>query len=1197
MIKKTYILLFFSLLLCKIFFAQDFTYNFNSDKKISQYVIDNWTKDEGLPTNSLIDICQTEDGYIWISSYNGLIKFNGIDFQLFNKTNTPIFNTDGVGALKEDNNGTLWMTTQSNGLVSYKDGKFIAHKTTNYKQLYTVLYIDNLNQIWSASPKTGWFTYKDGNYTPLTYSSPLRNIEPTYITQDKNNTIWFATLQNGLFKYENSQFTNYTTDDGLNSDWITVVFVDKNNLLWIGTDKGLCTFDGNNFLRIPELTDFSITSILTDEFQNMWIGTTNGLFFKKNKSTEYEYLNNNNGLTQNHTSRLLLDKENSLWIVNYRGGLTRIKNGKFTCYTKNNGMLGTLTYNACEIKPNVILVGFDNGKINKIENNQISEFKTKTNLSDKRIRNIFKDSKKNIWISTYSGFLKILPDGTEKWYCDKIDFPSRYIRLIFEDSKNNIWVGTRDNGIIKINKDQTYTVFNKPNGFNVNLIMSIDEDLEGNLLVGTSKGGLHIISNDSIVKKYTTIDGLSSDIIFNTYIDNKNRIWIAANGGLNCIENGKITVFPVQDNILTDSPYDIIEDDLGNFWMPSSKGVMKVKKDELISKLGSDTITKLDCILFNKYDGLGKSECSATAISIKATNGSLWFPTLNGVATINPSQIPTNDYKPPVYIESIVIDKKQYSLSNNFTVKPDKKRIELNFNALSYYEPKKVLSKIKLEGFEKEWSEPTNERTISYTNLPPGNYTFKVKACNNDGLWNETGAQFSFKVKPKFYQTFLFYVIVIILLSVLLYLFYQIRIRHLKNRQKKLEEIIVIRTTEILEKNEELIQQKEEILAQAIELEKLSIVASETDNVVIIFDNNLDLIWTNNAYEKVYGHSITSNFPQKPINLIKSSINPDIENLLDDCIKNHKSIFYESKNTKQNGDIVWVQTTLTPVFEQNKLKTIIAIESDITKIKKAHYEISEKNKFIQSSIRYALTIQQAILPIKENFDKYFHNFIIYHPKDIVSGDFYWFSEEEKNLLFISVIDCTGHGVPGAFMSMIANTLLNEIIKKDKIYSPEEVLNILNSEIRNALKQNITENMDGMDMGLCKIEKQDNNQTKITYAGAKRPLYYYKSQQKELVRLKGTRKSIGGFFLKNSMDFTNQEIFLNKNDLIYLTTDGYIDQSSPQGRRFGSKHFNSIINRIANLDLHEQKVTLEIELAKWSEKSEQRDDITIIGIRL
>ena len=1250
--KKFYILFFVLTVITEGVFAQNSTYNFNSDKKISQYVIDYWTKNTGLPTNSLIDICQTDDGYIWISSYNGLIRFNGIDFQVFDKNNTPAIKENGIGALAVDKEGTLWMTTQSSGLISYRGGEFQAHfNEDSLRHFYSVIYIDNQNRIWAASPEAGWFVYKDNQFHFLEYSTPLENIELATITQDKNGLFWFGTSGKGLFSYENSKFTNYSIQDGLISNWINVVYPDKNNLLWLGSDNGLCTFDGNKFTIIPDFNGISVNSIVIDDFQNVWIGTRNGLFFRRNNSHKFEQLSKRNGLKNNYISELLIDRENSFWLINHRGGLTRIKDGKFTCYGKQDGLMGTVINAICEIDTNHILVGADNGKITNISNNELSEFQTKLDLSGKRIRNIFKDSKKNIWISTYSGLLKIFPNGNEKWFSKETGFPGKYIRLVFEDSQHNIWVGTRNKGLIKINDDESYTIYDKSAGMNVDLILSIDEDLEGNLLVGTSKGGLHVISNGEIVSKFTRKDGLTDDVIFNTYTDIDGKIWLAVVGGLNCLENGVISSFPVQSNVLLDTPFDILEDDSGNFWMPCSKGVMKVRKQDLFEYKAGE-IKNLPSVLYDKYDGIKQSECTATAISLKAEDGQLWFPMLDGVTMIDPKKIPANNYVPPVYVEKLLVDNELYPLTIGLKIDSNKKRFIFTFNALSYYEPKEVLFQYKLEGFENEWGKPTKERTISYTNLSHGKYTFKVIACNNDGVWNKTGASFSFVIEPHFYETSWFYLLVVVALILFIYLTYKLRIQHLKKSQKRLEEVIKNRTVEIVEKNEKLLQQQEEINAtsealsiQNRELEQSyanvqllseigqkvasklsveSIIETVYENVNRLMDAQVFAIGIVDKYNqslnfhgtKENGKTLAYHFDKlenknalsvycykNSATILLKDFDEEITNFLPKkpvavAGELPESLIYLPLGTSENKiGVISVQSFKKAAYSDyhlNILRNIAVYTTIALENANAYLQIKYHHNEIKSSVNYASTIQNAILPAKENMDKLFDNFIFYRPKDIVSGDFYWVTEVGKKI-FVAVVDCTGHGVPGAFMSMIGSRLLNEIVNERKILETDAILEQLNIDVRKALRQDQTDNTDGMDVCLCRIEK-NNRGAEITFTGSKRPLFVCQTEKMNLLRFRGDKKTIGGRYFQK-LQFTQTKLSLEKGDMVYLTTDGYIDQNNKERKNFTTSGLLRLLKKVQGMPLSEQRQLFEDELDSWQGEEVQRDDITIMGIRI
>jgi len=273
------------------------------------------------------------------------------------------------------------------------------------------------------------------------------------------------------------------------------------------------------------------------------------------------------------------------------------------------------------------------------------------------------------------------------------------------------------------------------------------------------------------------------------------------------------------------------------------------------------------------------------------------------------------------------------------------------------------------------------------------------------------------------------------------------------------------------------------------------------------------------------------------------------------------------------------------------------------KIKNQKDTLDRQNKNINASIRYAETIQQAILPDESLLNKYFESFLIFRPKDIVSGDFYWFSKSgsfksDKGSFFIAVVDCTGHGVPGAFMSMIGNSLLNEMVNERKIESPNEILELLNNDIRKSLRQDQTDNNDGMDLLLCRFDKLNNNGIRLIFAGAKRTLYIIHNDNPELIKLKGERKSIGGIEdTREKVSFKNHEVHLKKGDSIYLSTDGIIDQNGPNRKRFGSNRLESLLSDCYKLSIQEQESNINKELNNFMQSEEQRDDITLLGLRI
>ena len=280
---------------------------------------------------------------------------------------------------------------------------------------------------------------------------------------------------------------------------------------------------------------------------------------------------------------------------------------------------------------------------------------------------------------------------------------------------------------------------------------------------------------------------------------------------------------------------------------------------------------------------------------------------------------------------------------------------------------------------------------------------------------------------------------------------------------------------------------------------------------------------------------------------------------------------------------------------------IIQIFKANRKINAQRLTLEKQNKEIRASIRYAQTIQQAMLPSDTEIKKYFDSFILYMPKDIVSGDFYWISSKEekgKFIVYFAVVDCTGHGVPGAFMSMIGNRLLNEIVTEQKTDSPAEILGLLNTMVRQALRQEETDNNDGMDVALCRFDLDANGSIQLTFAGAKRPIYIIKNRENKLVTHNGDRKSIGGYNLsKREISFSDFHEKLEKDDMIYLFSDGIIDQNGPERKKYGRIRLEETMIDCAKLRLDEQKVFFEQRLRDYMKNEEQRDDISFVGLKV
>jgi PAS domain S-box-containing protein len=410
---------------------------------------------------------------------------------------------------------------------------------------------------------------------------------------------------------------------------------------------------------------------------------------------------------------------------------------------------------------------------------------------------------------------------------------------------------------------------------------------------------------------------------------------------------------------------------------------------------------------------------------------------------------------------------------------------------------------------------------------------------------------------------------------------------------EKEKEIFKIRNVELANIQKELEEKNDE-------LERLSIVASQTDNVILIMDSNGIVEWINESFTKLNGVTLQELKAERGNSIYEISNNPKIKNIIQDCIKNKKSVVYESLNITKEGNRVWEASTLTPIFDNDgKLRKLIIIDSDVTDRKVAEEIIKQKNKDITDSINYAKRIQQAILPDAFKIKSYLpESFILFKPKDIVSGDFYWFDKIDNHIIF-AVADCTGHGVPGALMSMIGIDILTQVTNDSAITSPSATLELLDVKVKKALKQTgeNNETTDGMDIAFCEFivpESSFNENLVLNYSGAYRPLWLIRD--KKIIEYKGDKYNIGGHNTGTKI-FTHHTIPINKGDVIYLFTDGCTDLfGGKSGKKFKTRRLKDLLLQIHTEPIQDQEKILSNTFDDWRGTFEQVDDLLIVGVK-
>lgn len=1245
-------------------FSSTWAFALDPKKQISQYIIDQWTTRNGLPTNTLNNVHQSKDGFIWASTYSGLIRFDGIEFKVFDKKNFSQLTNSSISSLYQTQDDSLWIGTHGSGLIVQKDHNFNFYTAITTKGNFPDYSIESIvkatnGALWIGTRGHGIMIYKNGVFTPFTTISEINSIsinELQYGESGANSTVWIGTEGKGLFSYQNEIVEKYNVENGaLTNNVITGLLLDKTNTLWVGTINGLNKIRNGKSESIKEFDGIAINDILKDKEGSIWFATSAGLFRKNPITNQYEILNTENGLPHNNVMHLSTDVEGNLWLAMYRAGLIRLKDGKFVNYTVQQGLASVSVSSVQEIEKGVHWVGSDAGIINTIQNQNVGVYSLKKPLLTDRLRSIFKDREGNVWIASYAGLLRISSDGSEKLFTTNDGLTDNQVRVVTQTINGSIWIGTRGGGLNEYSpSDQTWIPFTKEDGLTSNFIMGVEPTQDGNLIVSMNDAGVNIINlkTRKVSKIYTQTEGLLSNLAFSARYDSKNILWICANSGLVAIAPtniNKIHLFSPSNGFPVDAVFDIREDNNTDLWLSSSQGVIRIDRNSVTDYLEGKR-TDLKTEVFDRSDGMKEEECTGAVHFHKDSQGRMWFPTIGGLSMINPNQISKNTLAPPTYITKMSVDSMVYNFSSllkneKISIEAGARRVIFYFTGLSLVSPSDMHFKYRLKGFDEDWIEVINERNALYTGLAPKEYTFEVMAANNDGVWSEEIATVNFKIKPFFYQTPYFWVAVVLLFLVVVFLAYRYQIRRIKIQNLKLEETVQQRTAEINQQKEEIESQRDRIedQRQAIsvsyqQIHKVGEIGQkitaklQTDTLVQTIYQNILVLMPAEGFgigmckeeeSKIEFRNYIEHGELLPVHSDSLS---QVNRFSVQCFTKKKSIlindleeYFTDKNQLKYLDIGKMPQSLiyVPLVIDEKTVGVLTVQSfrknaytkedvvilealaayiSIAQSNAKSYEIiQEKNRNITDSIRYALTIQQAVLPTPEEMNRLFNDyFVIFKPKDIVSGDFYW-AVNYKGKTFVAIVDCTGHGVPGGFMSMIGNALLNEIVTIERIFSPAAILEKLHQDVRAALQQEKAKNDDGMDISIFSLDKTTEG-NKITFAGAKQSIYYVENHQ--INKLKGDRMSIGGRRSKRrDITFNEQTIMLPNNSMIYMMTDGFADQSDLQGQKIGSNIILEQLAKVENLSADKQKQELETLLEQHQRTAPQRDDITLLGIRL
>jgi signal transduction histidine kinase/ligand-binding sensor domain-containing protein len=785
--------------------AGDAPRGLDPQKAISQHRVDVWTTEDGLPGNTVTALVQTRDSYLWLGTYDGLARFDGVAFSTFRASNTAGLGGGGVLCLLEDRSGTLWIGTNGGGVSRYEGGRFSSLTTAEGlpNDIVRSLYEDRDGSVWIGT-NDGLARWKSGGLTAFGPRDGLRGTVVRAIAEDDDGGLWVGTNGGGLMRFGEGRFAPLDTDPPLPGNAVFSLLRDRTGSLWIGTNgQGLARLSGRRltvFSTRDGLPSNIIWSLLEDAHGILWVGTYGGGLARL-RDGKFEAFSTADGFPSGFVRSIGADREGSLWMGTYGGGLVRLRDGKFLTYTAREGLSHDFARTVLEDRRGTLWVGTTGGGLCGLLGSHFRCFGPAEGLG-LDVRALCEVADGSLLVGTAGQGLFRLEDGRVRRHPSTARLPNPNVSSIAVESPDTLWVGTNGGGLARVTRDSV-RAFTRRDGLGSDFVMAVLVDRTKTVWAGTDGGGVTRLAAGR-VETYTRRDGLGSDVVLCLYEDSEGAIWLGTSGGgLSRLKDGAIRTFTTRDGLHDDVVFGIVEDSRGDLWLSGNKGVSRLAR-EAVRALIAGAGQPVRATAFGTADGMKSSECSGIAQPSvwRMRDGRLFFPTSRGIAGIDPARIRRNDLIPPVQIESVFVDERQLPLDARSVVPPGSGRFEFHYTALSFVAPRKVLFKYRLEGYDEGWLSAGTRRTAYYTRMPPGAYTFRVAACNDDGVWNEEGASFSFRVAPRLRDTWPFQASVALLLAIAGASAYRFRVRALRAHKLELERLVEARTHELLREKE-----------------------------------------------------------------------------------------------------------------------------------------------------------------------------------------------------------------------------------------------------------------------------------------------------------------------------------------------------------------------------------------------------------
>lgn len=714
-----------------------------------------WLREQGLPQNSVTSILQTHDGYIWIGTYNGLARFDGARFVCFNSDNTPEMRSSRVTSLFEDSEGTLWIGHEGGEITYYRSGNFQAVSVPGHWPAGRIESIgsDESGDIWALNERGFLVRVRDG----LVLSAEAGGMRsPAGMARSKRGQIWI--LCDGkvsMLQHGELQPMNFLR--GNTNSLVLGIAVSHDDSLWVAADNSVGRLEAGTWVENRPLGTFNDTPCVLREIKNDILSVVSSdkglaLVFP---DQHIQIINLGTGLPSNWVTALGEDREGDLWAGAGGAGLVLIRESIIKTIKPPTGWQGRAVLSLCNGRDGVVWIGTEGSGIYRYQGGNWQNYSFSNGLANTYVWSVSEDAGGKLWAGTWGGgfFIKAGDQFDHPPGAESIFLP---VPVLLPDDLGGMYAGT-GTGLLYYRDGKINWLHGI--GYNpTNSVRSLLQDDDGTIWYGTAGEGLFCLSHGSI-KQYQKIDGLPNNFVQCLHRDEEGAIWIGTlGGGLGRLKHGQFATIGQNQGLSDNVICDIEDDGHGYFWISSYGGIFRVNKTEL--NCCADGLSgAVHCVNFGISDGLPTLECSGgfQPAGVKLPDGRLWFPTSRGIVQVDPQNTKTNTLPPPVMIEDFLVDdqilNRTSTAGSRLKIAPGNHRFEFRYTALSFVAPEQVRFQNRLDGLNAGWINAGVNRTANYNFLPPGNYTFHVIACNNAGVWNETGASLDFTVLPFFWQT------------------------------------------------------------------------------------------------------------------------------------------------------------------------------------------------------------------------------------------------------------------------------------------------------------------------------------------------------------------------------------------------------------------------------------------------------------